>query len=498
MRQNSCTGRTGPDKTNRALQPRSLRQLPRLEQAARSSRGAGGRGSWFLWGCWFVIGLLPALVQAQEPPAGLTPAERGYWFILNKAYVTPEFDAETLDQIWRAWPASLRDQAQQASPETRRRLVFQRYGLTPRPNDPDGMPLQYTKTRNGGWAMNCFTCHGGEVAGQVIPGLPNSRIALQTITEESRRAKSVLKKQLNPSDVAKLLFPMGGTVGTTNAVMFGVALENFRDADMNVVPRFTPPQLIHHDMDAPPWWHFSKKQQLYADGFVEKSHRALMPFMLVRSNGQAEVRAAEADFKDIAAFLESVEPPPYPYAIDRELAGRGERVFLKNCAECHGTYGREPTYDPPTVPIEELGTDPVRLRALSETHRRNYGQSWLADYGERQTVTNPVGYMAPPLDGIWASAPYLHNGSVPTLWHLLHPEERPAIWKRAEDVTAYDQTRVGLPVETFPSLPPDLEPAEQRQYFRTSEFGKSAAGHDYPNALTPQEKQELLEYLKSL
>ncbi len=434
--------------------------------------------------------------SAQSPPEGLTPAERGYWYILNKAYVPADFDQDTFDNAWRVWPEALRLQAEQATPEERRRMAFHRYGLTPRPGETSDLPLQYVVTASGGWSMNCFTCHGGELNGQVLPGLPNTRLALQTITEETRQVKPLLKKQLLASDIAKLIFPMGSTVGTTNAVMFGVALENYRDADLNVVARFTPPQLTHHDMDAPPWWHFRKKKQLYADGFVEKSHRALIPFMLVRSNGPEKVRAAESDFQDIAAFLESLTPPLYPYAIDRKLAARGEVVFNAHCAQCHGTYGDNPEYNPPNVPIAEIGTDPVRWKALSRNHRQNYAQSWLANYGQQNTIVEPAGYLAPPLDGIWASAPYLHNGSVPTLWHMLHPDQRPRIWKRTGN--AYNPEQVGFLVETPETPPDDLAPAELRNYFRTSQFGKSAAGHRYPEALTAEEKIALLEYLKTL
>ncbi len=90
---------------------------------------------------------------------------------------------------------------------------------------------------------------------------------------------------------------------------------------------------------------------------------------------------------------------------------------------------------------------------------------------------------APPLNGIWATAPYLHNGSVPTLWHLLHPAERPAVWKRTED--GYDQARIGLEVTTFETVPANVTTAaEKREYFDTHLTGKSAAGHPFPDELT--------------
>ena len=71
-------------------------------------------------------------------------------------------------------------------------------------------------------------------------------------------------------------------------------------------------------------------------------------------------------------------------------------------------------------------------------------------------MADPGGYVPPPLDGIWASAPYFHNGSVPTVWHVLHPDERPKVWLRSED--GYDFKSVGLEFEIFETLPPQPAP----------------------------------------
>ncbi len=98
---------------------------------------------------------------------------------------------------------------------------------------------------------------------------------------------------------------------------------------------------------------------------------------------------------------------------------------------------------------------------------------------------------------MWASAPYLHNGSVPTLWHLLHPEERPSIWRRPDN-DAYDEEKVGLAIASLDRLPSELRGDIRREYFDTSVRGKSAAGHEYPKGLSKSEKKALLEYLKTL
>ena len=149
------------------------------------------------------------------------------------------------------------------------------------------------------------------------------------------------------------------------------------------------------------------------------------------------------------------------------------------------------------IPIEKIGTDPVRFGALSETHRRWYQASWFAHHGKKRVNTKPTGYVAPPLDGIWASAPYFHNGAVPTLWGVLNADQRPLIWKRSEN--GYNQQQVGLEVTQYQQLPDKLKDRwEQRQFFNTQLPGKSAAGHRFPDALTTPQKQAVLEYLKTL
>jgi mono/diheme cytochrome c family protein len=349
----------------------------------------------------------------------------------------------------------------------------------------------------GQYVMNCFACHGGTLYGTTYPGSPNTTYALESFTEVVRKTKLQLGKPLTTMDMGVLVMPLGTTNGTSNAVMFGVALMNFRDADLNFLADKLPAAMNHHDMDAPPWWNFHRKSHLYIDGFAEKGHKGLMQFMLVRQNGPEKFRAWESEFRDVYQFLEELRPPKYPLAIDKPKAKRGQEVFEHHCAECHGTYGdNQAEYPERMIPIDEINTDRVRFDALTPEHRQAYGDSWFADYGKQDTIAHATGYVAPPLDGIWASAPYLHNGSVPTLWHLLHPDKRPAVWRRI--AMACDEEQVGLVVEALDQVPKKLSKGEKRWYFDTQVTGKSAAGHDYPNALTESQKDDLLEYLKTL
>jgi hypothetical protein len=425
--------------------------------------------------------------------------DRGYRVLTEYALLPSDFSQRSFDEVWRSWPQPLRGEAERASLQQRRQMAMERYGLTLRPGDDSGKPLQYVVDGDGAWTMNCFACHGGTVDGKITPGAPNNRFALQTMTEEIRSAKFRIGQPLTRMDLGSLVIPLGTTHGTTNAVVFGMGLMHHRDEQLNVIDRL-PVAFVHHDMDAPPWWHFHKRPHIYIDGFAEKGHRGLMQFMLVPENGPEFFRVHEDDFRDVYAYLSSLRPPNYEGPVDDELARRGEAVFNQSCAECHGTYGQDSTYPNRRIAIEDIGTDPVRLTALSVAGRQKYARSWFAHAGdadEQQTTVDPVGYVAPPLDGVWASAPYFHNGSVPTLWHVLHPAQRPTVWRPLSD--RIDHQQMGVEFEAAEKIPltePDV--AFRRSFFDTRRFGKSNAGHEYPDQLSTAEKDAVLEYLKTI
>lgn len=450
--------------------------------------------------CLFIAAVVLSLTLPPKSSAGdITPADRGYSFLRSHQFLPPDFDEDVLAELWTTWPEPERTRAMDLDPAGRRRMTFSYYGLIPSPDDTDGTKpaLGYVKDAHANWTMNCLACHGGKVAGRVIPGLPNSHIALQTLTEDVRIIKAKQGKPFSHLDLGSLSIPLSTTNGTTNAVVFGVALGAYRKPDMTVDLQRKLPPLTHHDVDAPSFWNVKKKSSLYADGFAPKTARPLMQFIMLPKVTPADLNSWEPHFADILSWIESLEAPKYPYAIDQNLAAIGRNVFEANCAQCHGTYGPDGRYEQQVVSIEEIGTDPVRLNALTPEHRKWMQRGWLSRYGDDPVDIDPKGYVAPPLDGIWASAPYLHNGSVPTLWHILHPEERPRVWKRTED--GYDTNRVGLEIETFDKVPASAKlPAHRRRYFDTNLFGKSEKGHDFPSRLTEEQKSSVLEYLKTL
>ena len=193
----------------------------------------------------------------------------------------------------------------------------------------------------------------------------------------------------------------------------------------------------------------------------------------------------------IEEWLWDEEPPGYPYEVDGRLAARGQPLYESYCAACHGKDGRdfEGEYVGTVVSIDEIGTDRHRLdsysRALVANQNTLYaGYPWRFSHFKK---TN--GYANLPLDGIWLRAPYLHNGSVPTLRDLLEPPEgRPQVFYRGYDV--FDRERVGF-VST-------VAQEGKHRYFKydTRVPGNGNQGHLYGTQLSAEEKDALVGYMK--
>ena len=189
----------------------------------------------------------------------------------------------------------------------------------------------------------------------------------------------------------------------------------------------------------------------------------------------------------IADWILDLKPPAYPAArINASLAAAGAPIYRQHCATCHDVG--QPQVGQ-TIDIAEVGTDPERLRSftpelVTQMNTIGTGRPWRFSHFRK---TN--GYAGMPLDGIWLRAPYLHNGSVPSLRALLLLDERPARFHRAYDV--YDWRGVG-----FVATGPDAE--KQGVLFDTSLRGNGNGGHTYGRDLSVQDREAVLEYLKTL
>jgi hypothetical protein len=199
-------------------------------------------------------------------------------------------------------------------------------------------------------------------------------------------------------------------------------------------------------VDYPSIWNQRKRANMrgYWDGnndSVEERH-----LQGALSTGATEETTDLWNVQRIQEWLWEKEPPTYPFEINAGLAERGEPIYRRYCEECHGRSGRDfsGARVGTVIPLDEVRTDPHRVRAYTAelAERQNtlaVGESTFSHFEKARTE----GYAAMPLDGIWLRAPYLHNGSVPTLRDLLEPaSRRPRNFYRGSDL--YDRDRVGF------------------------------------------------------
>jgi hypothetical protein len=213
-----------------------------------------------------------------------------------------------------------------------------------------------------------------------------------------------------------------------------------------------------------------------------------------------------ANLHRLEVLTHKLKAPKWPAdvlgTIDETKAKAGEKIFNDTCRDCHQNH---------IYALTDVGTDPQRANSFGQPvaghgpfptaikpildglKTRAFADDGISPADQATMDANPViwratgEYLARPLTGVWATAPYLHNGSVPTLWHLLHPAQRPA--KFIVGNREYDPAKLGYSTDG------------NGWTFDTSQPGNSNVGHNgdkYGTNLTEDQKTELLEYLKTI
>jgi mono/diheme cytochrome c family protein len=379
--------------------------------------------------------------------------------------------------------------------------------------------------------INCFMCHAGMVNGQVVAGMANNHI-----------------NQSDPRNVRT----RGDNFGPYAVWRLGAHLDDPANKGLTLASKSTELDKIFDSLPLPPvdpmpWWlmKYKKKDYWYADAAPTDAGSFSINF----TTPHAEMNEHHLDHvQSVAkalAFARETQSPPFPGKLDANLVKRGADLFhgrtkpldatgFRACATCHGKYTRKDTAGDPSAPgswsvdydfshvLRNVKTDPTYNETLKKlkpvADHINKLEVYLAAHGAppeaipHASVPDGDGYIAPPLVGVWASAPYFHNGSVPTIEAVLNSAERPEIWARNhQDPFAYDLEKPGMayrPV-TRAEFDESAERAKGKPFatqaaidhgaiYDTTAFGHGNMGHTFGDHLSPDERRAVIEFLKSL
>jgi hypothetical protein len=362
------------------------------------------------------------------------------------------------------------------------------------------LPEMFTQLRNpdGRWSgqigVTCHACHSGVV------GTPSNGAGLG-LTWGS--GSSLADLDLFLSDMLPLGYPaslatflnLNRTRGTNNASDINLA---FLFPDQGFLSIGTILGVLTSgstaSMDTPAWWNMGHRPLKFVDGvFPMDAPRVDMvfytPFLGLFGSLGGSLSEEGQDWMrthgpDVNSWIETLKAPAYPLAIDTALAEQGSQLFHTldmwapsranpierpqgngSCASCHGAYAPRFVNDAAflatpalagmasyIVPLDIIGTDPARVltnnQAVQVAGATNFfgypptaGTSQDCGPQNRADLrgNRELGYLAPPLYGVWATAPYFHNGSVPNVWEVLKPSDRKPLWRRVSKPARSDQ-----------------------------------------------------------
>ena len=222
--------------------------------------------------------------------------------------------------------------------------------------------------------------------------------------------------------------------------------------------------------------------------------------------GLTPKRAAKniPEMRAVMEFLEATASPPFPGSVDDTLAAHGRALFEKRCSGCHGTYAEGPrpnrllSYPNRLVLEEKIGSDSLRWIAVDSASIAAIART---PFSSHIHAARTGGYVPPILSAVWATSPYLHNGSVPTVWHMMHPDSRPERFEVGGH--RLDFERLGIAGETDSAgvyrYPAGYVPWSRPAIFDTRAPGLGNQGHEaFFRGLDEPQKRSLIEFLKCL
>lgn len=397
----------------------------------------------------------------------------------------------------------------------------------------DFLGISTLKTpRGGALTFSCATCHVAELFGKTVVGLTNRQAKaneyfhlastffptltsefFQEVTGATDDEVSLFEDTQRAYAAVGSLDPQVVGLDTSLAQVALSLARRMPDAYATLDPALeaspAPNMLETHVADSKPavWWSLKYKTRWLADGSIVSGNPIYTNFLwnelgrgtdLHRLEGWLAENQKTVDELTVTAF--ATEPPRWSDffgtdGLDVAAAKRGKALFDATCAACHGTYDK--AWEAPgaeglsvadavkttavhyheETPVLNVGTDPQRaagMGAFAERLNSLAISQWMGTVVEVQD-----GYVPPPLEGIWARFPYLHNQSVPTLCEMLTPAaQRTQVFYMGPDKdpkTDFDAACVGLPVG-------DAVPASWKEdphaRYDTTKPGLTNSGHE--------------------
>jgi mono/diheme cytochrome c family protein len=414
------------------------------------------------------------------------------------------------------------------------------YGFIPRPPDPastdldvrEGLPVGMHLTTDPATGIpflvtSCALCHAEQVNGALVVGLANKRVrfhaydrAFSRVTSRARFSAPALVPIARAAAADHhLAWPDTYATPLVGAVLSGLRQRAVDRAELDARTAADPPgriaaietfavtlrEVTGREIAAardvgwvkiPDVVGFAQRTSQSWDGCGEGA----MDILSVEAEIGAGVRVAWLErhpfqSASVSAYLRLPPArPPFPGSIDRERAARGRVLFEDNCSRCHGRYGddgRALDYDDAPVAVDEVGTDPARALAVTDSVVAAANDP-LVTHGYTR-FRKSGGYVAPVLTNVWARAPYGHAGQWPSLATIATPPEQRAARVVYELGAPYDVTRVGIATRAVTA---SVGPGE---YVEDSSVpGLSVLGHPFLADLGATDASAVIEYLKTL
>lgn len=405
-----------------------------------------------------------------------------------------------------------------------------------------------TVTTNEGEAMtfSCATCHAANLFGRTVVGLTNRKeqaneffhkaagffplldadVFVKLMGADRQELQRFLITQKHLGAVGSKTPQVRGLDTSLAQVSLSLARRTddanaTRDPAVEAMPR--PNQLETMVADSKPavWWTVKYKTRWLSDGSIVSGNPIFTNFLWNEIGRGTDLDALQGWLEqnknvvdELTVMVFATEAPKWVEffgvdSLDEEAARRGEQTFIAACSSCHGTYEKNWSAETkeqrltttrvnyhPQTPVMDVGTSPQRaqgMAAFADSLNKLTVSQWMQTVVEVQS-----GYVPPPLEGVWARYPYLHNQSVPTLCELLGaPADRTAVFYMGDDADPavdYDSKCVGLPVG---DKVPESWKVDARRKFDTTISGLSNQGH-VVQPLSTGERDDLIEFLKTL